>query len=102
METSKFKFVQKKDKIDYLNSNMLLIDSSSCVTTAEEMTIKEFIQNWDSACARDDRDLKQIMTKKEIYVVHMHTGFSTVQFTFYPKWENPDTYIISSHKINII
>ena len=102
METSKFKFVQKKDKIDYLNSNMLLIDSSSCVTTAEEMTIQEFIQNWDSAFARDDYDLKQIMTKKEIYVVHMHTGFSTVQFTFYPKWENPDTYIISSHKINII
>lgn len=101
METSKFKFVQHKDKNDYLNSNMLLIDSSSCVTTAEEMIIQEFIKNWDNAFAREGYDLKQIMTKKEIYVVHMHTGFSTVHFTFCPKWENPDTYIISSHKINI-
>lgn len=94
METSRFTFNQKKDKNDYLQSNMLLIDSDGCTTTAEEITIQEFIQNWDSAFAHEDYDLKQIMTKKEIYVVHMHTGFSTVNFTFYPKWENPDTYLI--------
>lgn len=98
METSRFTFNQKKDKNDYLNSNMLLIDSDGCTTTAEEITIQEFIQNWDSAFAHEDYDLKQIMTKKEIYVVHMHTGFSTVHFTFYPKWENPDTYIIAYRK----
>lgn len=98
METSRFTFTQKKDKNDYLNSNMLLIDSSGCVTTAVEMTIKEFIRNWESAFAYEDFDLKKIMTKKEIYVVHMHTGFSTVQFTFCPKWENPDTYIIAYRK----
>ena len=96
METSRFTFVQKNDKNDRLQSNMLLIDSSSCVTTAVEMSIQEFIRDWDSAFAHDGHDLKQIMTKKEIYVVHMHTGFSTIQFTFYPKWENPDTYIICS------
>ena len=101
METSRFTFVQKNDKNDRLQSNMLLINSSGCVTTAAEMSIQEFIRDWDSAFAHDDYDLKQIMTKKEIYVVHMHTGFSTVEFTFYPKWENPDTYIISSRKINI-
>ena len=101
METSRFTFVQKNDKNDRLQSNMLLINSSGCVTTAVEMSIQEFIRDWDSAFAHDDYDLKQIMTKKEIYVVHMHTGFSTVEFTFYPKWKNPDTYIISSHKINI-
>lgn len=98
METSRFTFNQKKDKNDYLQSNMLLIDSDGCTTTAEEITIQEFIQNWDSAFAHEDYDLKQIMTKKEIYVVHMHTGFSTVNFTFYPKWENPDTYIIAYRK----
>lgn len=96
METSRFTFIQNKDNKDYLQSNMLLINSSGCVTTAVEMSIQEFIQNWDSAFAHDGYDLKQIMTKKEIYVVHMHTGFSTVHFTFYPKWENTDTYIICS------
>ena len=96
METSRFTFVQKNDKNDRLQSNMLLIDSSGCVTKAVEMSIQEFIRDWDSAFAHDDYDLKQIMTKKEIYVVHMHTGFSTIQFTFYPKWENSDTYIICS------
>ena len=101
METSRFTFIQNKDNKDYLQSNMLLIDSSGCITTAVEMSIQEFIRDWDSAFAYEHHDLKQIMTKKEIYVVHMHTGFSTVEFTFYPKWENPDTYIISSHKINI-
>ena len=101
METSRFTFVQKNDKNDRLQSNMLLIDSSGCVTTAVEMSIQEFIRDWDSAFAYEHYDLKQIMTKKEIYVVHMHTGFSTVHFTFCPKWENPDTYIISSRKINI-
>ena len=100
METNRFTFIQNKDNKDYLQRNMLLIDSSGCVTIAKEMTIQEFIQNWDLAFAYEHFDLKQIMTKKEIYVVHMHTGFSTIQFTFYPKWENSDTYIISSRKIN--
>lgn len=96
METSRFTFIQNKDNKDYLQSNMLLINSSGCVTTAVEMSIQEFIRDWGSAFAHDGYDLKQIMTKKEIYVVHMHTGFSTVQFTFCPKWENTDTYIICS------
>ena len=96
METSKFTFIQNKDNKDYLHSNMLLIDSSSCFTTAVEMSIQEFIRDWDSAFAHDGYNLKQIMTTKEIYVVHMHTGFSTIEFSFYPKWENPDTYIICS------
>ena len=101
MTTTKITFVHNEDNNDYLQSNMLLINSSGCVTTAVEMSIQEFIRDWDSAFAYEHFDLKQIMTKKEIYVVHMHTGFSTVEFTFYPKWENPDTYIISSRKINI-
>lgn len=94
METSRFTFIQNKDNKDYLQSNMLLINSNGCITKVEEMSIQEFIQSWGGAFAYEHYNLKKIMTTKEIYVVHMHTGFSTVDFTFYPKWENPDTYLI--------
>ena len=95
MTTTKITFVHNEDNNDYLQSNMLLIQSGGCITYAEEQCIKQFIYTWEKVFKCEGYDLNEIMSKKDIYEVHMHQSYWNLYFTFYPKWGTPETYTIS-------
>ena len=85
METKKITFVHDCDD-DYLTNTILFIRTMGCITSMEEITVKEFIYHWKDVFNSkvEGRDLEAFMKEQQTAVIHSvsYTTYNRNIWTF--------------------
>ena len=85
METKKITFVHDYDD-DYLTNTILFIRTSGCITSMEEITVKEFVNHWKDVFNSkvEGKDLEALMKSQKTAVIHSvsYTTYNRNIWTF--------------------